>query len=670
MRVCPSCYGLFGPDTLSCPKDGTRTEDSVDILIGHVLGGSYMVRSVIGEGGMGVVYSGEHTTIGRRVALKVIRPELSLRDDIMERFIQEARAVNTIGHANIVNVYDFGKTPFGTCYIVMEYIDGKTIRQLLDDEGPQPLNRVRNVVMGVGQALAAAHGKGFIHRDVKPENIIYVERNGSSQVKLVDFGIAKLLHQDKGPKTRTGSTMGTPQYMCPEQLEDSAFDHRADVYSFGAVTFEMITGVVPYPGKSHAEVRQLQLTRMPTPPSATRPEVPISRKIDAAVLWALSLDPNTRCPRIEDFLAAYQEGYEDIIEPSINRLPQKDKKGSLALVLAIILGLVSVGLGGTLVYVLKNKPEPVITPQPKLDTGKPAAPATPTKAEAVKLAKKAVEQAFASPPGDPEYKLVIQYLTRVKRPSMAAALRGALKNPETQPEELKSAALALGEMKDQGSKDVLAEALKENISFTAWSIAYALAQLEDPRGSGRLRRDLAQLRGHKNVLQRNTILHFLHKLGDPSATAAWKAQLRLQAKRDKPFRAWGYLAAMGDKAAADQLRTIMAEPDWSASVTAAEALLPTDAPAARQTLQAALPHTSGRIRLNAAMLLAYSGEEKSAKVLKVLIEVLQSPDAEFRQDAALALGSLPNPATHRRLRQALHDPAKNVALAAAVALLN
>jgi serine/threonine protein kinase len=666
MRVCPSCYGLFGPDTLSCPKDGTRTEDSVDILIGHVLNGSYMVRSVIGEGGMGVVYSGEHTTIGRRVALKVIRPELSLRDDIMERFIQEARAVNTIGHANIVNIYDFGKTPFGTCYIVMEYIDGKTIRQLLDDEGPQPLDRVRNVVMGVGQALAAAHGKGFIHRDVKPENIIYSDRNGSSQVKLVDFGIAKLLHQDKGPKTRTGSSMGTPQYMCPEQLEDKSFDHRADIYSFGAVTFEMITGMVPYPGRSHAEVRQLQLTQTPTPPSAVRPEVPISHKIDAAILWALNPDPNARCTRIEDFLAAYQEGYKDIIEPSVNKVPSKKKAPGLALVLAIALGLVSVGLGATLVYVLKSKPDPVVAPPAKVDSGKPVAPTTLTEAEATKLARKLVEQAISSSKAT-ERELVVRHLSRVKRPTMAAPLRKALKDQH--PGVRRNAALALGEMKDQASKDALGEALKENMGFAAWDIAYALARLEDPRGVRRLRRDLAQLRGHQNVLKRNKILHILGKLGDPSAVA-WRAQLRDQRTMVRPRtrrRALGYLAAVGDKAAARRLNKIMNQQDWPARVEAAEALLPTDAPAARQTLHAALQHTSGRIRLNAATLLAYSGD---SKVAKILVELLQSPDAEFRQESALALGSLPHPAAHRRLRKALRDPAKKVALAAAVALLD
>ena len=136
MRVCPTCFSLFGPDQMVCPKDSTATESHIDVLIGKNLG-AYVVRSLIGEGGMGVVYAGEHPTLGKRVALKVLRPELSLRDDIVERFVQEARAVNTIGHSNIVNIYDFGRTPFGSFYIVMEYLDGVTLRSLIERAGPR-----------------------------------------------------------------------------------------------------------------------------------------------------------------------------------------------------------------------------------------------------------------------------------------------------------------------------------------------------------------------------------------------------------------------------------------------------------------------------------------------------------------------------------------------------
>lgn len=306
MRVCPECFSLFA-DQETCPQDGIETVDWTEVLVGLNLG-PYVVRSMISEGGMGVVYAGEHPTLGRRIALKVLRPELSLRDDIVERFTQEARAVNTIGHANIVNIYDFGKTPFGTFYIVMEYIEGKTLRTLLDTGGPQPLERVRFVLESISLALAAAHNKGFLHRDVKPENIMVGQRSSTEFAKLLDFGIAKLI--SAGNTTAASGAMGTPQYMSPEQLEDKSLDHRSDIFAFGCVIYELLTGQVPFSGSSQGAVRQAQLTRNPPPPSLCRRDIHLSSAIDNAVLQTLELNPDQRPQKIEVFLQHFLKGYE------------------------------------------------------------------------------------------------------------------------------------------------------------------------------------------------------------------------------------------------------------------------------------------------------------------------------------------------------------------------
>ncbi|MCA9672870.1 MAG: serine/threonine protein kinase [Myxococcales bacterium] len=353
MRVCPECFSLYGPDQGPCPKDGAQTVDHTEVLIGLNLG-PYIVRSQISEGGMGVVYAGEHPTLGRRVALKVLRPELSLRDDIVERFTQEARAVNTIGNRNIVNIYDFGRTPYGSFYIVMEYLDGVTVRRLLDASGPQPIERVKFVVEQVGEALGAAHEKGFIHRDVKPENIMICSRGGQEYVKLLDFGIAKL--QSAHRRTATGSAMGTPQYMPPEQLEDGQLDTRTDIYAFGAVIYEMLTGRVPYAGTSHAQVRQLQVTQAPPPPSVCRRDIRLARSVDAAVLRALNLSPDDRYFDAAELVKAFHAGYDDTIaERGLAPRPGNASRLRFGL-LSLLLGGLVAAAGVTAVLLLTKKP--------------------------------------------------------------------------------------------------------------------------------------------------------------------------------------------------------------------------------------------------------------------------------------------------------------------------
>ena len=215
------------------------------IDIGHTIG-NYKITAKLGEGGMGVVYLAEHPVIGKKVAMKAIHPELSKNSDVVSRFITEAKAVNQIGHEHIVDIADFGNTPEGEFYFVMEYLQGESLSDRLKRDKRIPVHQAMSVGAQIADALNASHQQGIIHRDLKPENIFLCNRGPSRDfVKVLDFGLAKLTQAEQKVthKTRTGSVMGTPYYMSPEQCEGKTeIDYRADIYSLGVLIFEMLSG--------------------------------------------------------------------------------------------------------------------------------------------------------------------------------------------------------------------------------------------------------------------------------------------------------------------------------------------------------------------------------------------------------------------------------------------
>jgi len=216
-------------------------------LIGADVGG-YVVEGELGRGGMGVVYAATHPMIGKRVAIKVLKPSLSNNPGTVERFVQEARAVNQIGHPNIVDIFAFGTLPDGRSYLIMDLLVGESLRKRVK-RGPLPVEETVRILDEVASALAAAHDKGFIHRDLKPDNVYLVDHHGKVDVKLLDFGLAKLLApagmSGRAFRTATGAMLGTPDYMSPEQLKGTGVDHRTDIYALGVVGFEVIAGERP-----------------------------------------------------------------------------------------------------------------------------------------------------------------------------------------------------------------------------------------------------------------------------------------------------------------------------------------------------------------------------------------------------------------------------------------
>src|SRR5438270_585850 len=240
-------------------------------MIGRVVG-SWRVIELLGEGGMGSVYMGEHPAIGSKVAIKILHPRFDADERIVERFFNEAKAVNVIGHENIVSILDFNVADGRRHYFVMEFLHGRALQALVEAGTPLPLERTGSILLQCCRALQAAHERGIVHRDFKPDNVFLVDRSGRADfVKLVDFGIAKLTDTSNAHLTQTGTVMGTPAYMSPEQAAgDSSIDARSDIYSLGVTMFQMVTGKLPFAdaGPSFGRILAAHLQQAPPLPRA------------------------------------------------------------------------------------------------------------------------------------------------------------------------------------------------------------------------------------------------------------------------------------------------------------------------------------------------------------------------------------------------------------------
>jgi serine/threonine-protein kinase len=263
--------------------------------IGQVLG-TYRLTELLGKGGMGYVYRAEHVKLGREVALKLLRADYARRRDAVLRFFQEAKTVNRVRHRNIVDVTDFVELDDGTTFIIMELLSGTSLGKWA--RGSVDLPRALAVLVQICDGLGAAHAVGVIHRDLKPDNVIVVPTSdGAELVKLLDFGVAKLVNredEDLGFQTAAGSVIGTPAYMSPEQAGGMAIDHRSDIYSLGAIMYELFCGQPMFRGRSFGEYVRKHLTEMPTPPHQTAGGATIDPRLEALILRSLAKDPNER----------------------------------------------------------------------------------------------------------------------------------------------------------------------------------------------------------------------------------------------------------------------------------------------------------------------------------------------------------------------------------------
>jgi serine/threonine protein kinase len=296
------------------PAGKSRTKPADDIYIDQALNNRFRVESKIGEGGFGAVYRGVQLATGRKVALKLLHPEMTKDENLVARFRREGMVLCNLRDAHTITTYDFDQTPDGTLYIAMELLEGKSLHQLFHEEAPLEWKRVFKILTEMCSSLAEAHAQGIVHRDLKPENIYLETRAGNPEfVKILDFGIAKVMRGDsidpQSPQlTATGQTLGTLEYMSPEQLMGKALDGRSDVYALGVLAYEMTTGRLPFPdAKGPAGLITAQLKQTPMPPSQANPNANLPRSADRAILRCLEKDKNNRFPDVTALAAALQD---------------------------------------------------------------------------------------------------------------------------------------------------------------------------------------------------------------------------------------------------------------------------------------------------------------------------------------------------------------------------
>jgi hypothetical protein len=326
--VCASCEAVhaFGPNF--CPSCGHPLMGAVrkDPLLGSIVADRYKIVSVLGSGGMGVVYRCEHTKMGKAMAIKLLHGDLARDRQVLERFRREARAVSRLSSPHTVSVFDYG-TSDGLTYLVMELLEGQDLAKLL--RGPEPFSPVRlaRLCAQACESLAEAHAKGIVHRDVKPENILVTRASDEREsVKLLDFGIASLRDgEDLNDITAAGMLLGTPYYMAPEIIRGRRADPRADIYAVGAMMYRGITGVPPYPGSSPIAVLTRTLTEEFVPPSKRRPDLSIAPALEQIVCRCLQKDPEKRPQQIDEVRAALESYVAGVSGPIATIQPRRTR---------------------------------------------------------------------------------------------------------------------------------------------------------------------------------------------------------------------------------------------------------------------------------------------------------------------------------------------------------
>ncbi|MBS1122970.1 MAG: serine/threonine protein kinase [Deltaproteobacteria bacterium] len=295
----PSTPAAGAPKHPPRPQKPRATGDA--IYINQVLNNRFKVESKIGEGGFGAVYRGVQLATGRKVALKLLHPEMTKDENLVARFRREGMVLCNLRDAHTITTYDFDQTPDGTLYIAMELLEGRSLHQVFHEQRPLEWKRMFKILGEMCSSLAEAHAQGIVHRDLKPENVYLETRPGNPEfVKILDFGIAKVMRGDtidpQAPQlTATGQTLGTLEYMSPEQLMGKPLDGRSDVYALGVVAYEMITARLPFPdAKGPAGLITAQLKQTPVPPSQANPKISIPDAANRVILKCLEKDKNNR----------------------------------------------------------------------------------------------------------------------------------------------------------------------------------------------------------------------------------------------------------------------------------------------------------------------------------------------------------------------------------------
>ena len=403
------------------------SEPSPPIAAGTLIAERYRIMSVLGEGGMGIVYLAEHVHMRKRVAIKVLLPQWTSTPEVVARFEREAVAAGAISHPNVAAATDFGRLADGSFFLVLEYLEGRTLRAELA-AGALPPVRALTVARGIALGVGAAHAKGIVHRDLKPENVMLVSRDGDPDfVKVLDFGIARVEARVGQPGrggevlTSAGAIIGTPDYMAPEQAMGSSIDARADVYSLGVMLFEMLTGASPFGGGAVTLLRQHILT--PAPPVPDVIAVPaearslVARLLEkeASARYANAMEVVPVLERCVDVLRARSAPAIAVVPADVRRVPRaslvaralsivrrRPRTAILAIVAAsVVLTVFAPWYEGS---ASQTAPKPTASTVPTVDESSPSPPEAPpptssvASAEAVSSASSAKASPTAAPP--------------------------------------------------------------------------------------------------------------------------------------------------------------------------------------------------------------------------------------------------------------------------------
>ena len=336
-RTCPACGSRYPAATRFCPSDGQALREeglADDALVGTLVADRYYIERQLGVGGMGVVYLAQHVFMSRRCALKVLRPEYLGSADALGRFTRGAQNASRIGHPNVAAIYDFGEVADESMYLAMEYVDGVTLGDLLESNGPLTIARCVTIVSQVASALKAAHDMGVVHRDLKPDNIM-LARSGETDdlVKVVDFGIARSMFEDSQRVTQSDAVIGTPAYMSPEQLSGRAVDARSDLYSLALVTYAMLAGRLPL--STDRVDLALRFLQRPKSLRELRGDISWPRELQEVLDAALAADPDDRYENVSQFaralIGALRAWRPDAVADAVANLTRLGVDVSLAL---------------------------------------------------------------------------------------------------------------------------------------------------------------------------------------------------------------------------------------------------------------------------------------------------------------------------------------------------
>ncbi len=306
-KTCPSCGKTFPDAMVFCPTDGTslRTDDVEGDLIGTVIADRYLISKLLGEGGMGRVYLASHVRLPQKAAIKVLHQDMVKDTGAVARFNREAENAARIEHDRVARVFDFGETSDGLVYLAMEFVPGKTLRELLDETPRLLPTRAANIVYQVAEGLEAAHRLSIVHRDLKPDNVLVVsDEQGADRCKVVDFGIAKVTDSTKTQLTQAGMLVGTPEFMSPEQVLGETLDGRSDVYALALVAYELFTGALPFEGSTPERKLTARLIQDPKPLAISAPDVAWPDALQEAFDRALEREPDARTATALEFADA------------------------------------------------------------------------------------------------------------------------------------------------------------------------------------------------------------------------------------------------------------------------------------------------------------------------------------------------------------------------------